>query len=418
MRREITHFACGGGNELPAYRKAVFNKINILLAPTYPILEVNLSALRHNLQLHQSFLLPSTKTMVMVKANAYGSGSVAVGRFLEKQRVDYLGVAFVHEGVTLRKAGIQLPILVLNPAETAFGTMLEFGLEPEIYSLGLLKEFLSFVKSKKRPSPAAGKFLIHLKLDTGMHRLGFEESDLEKLNALLTANNKTITVRSIFSHLAATEAVAHDDFTKNQIAFFNKMYKILAKELGYCPLRHVLNSGGIVRFPTFQMDMVRLGIGIYGTGPSGKIQKELQTVNTLKAAVSQIKKIKKGQTVGYGRAGAAKENMRIATLNIGYADGLPRKAGNGRFSVLINGQKAPTFGNVCMDMTMVDISKIKKVRAGDEALIFGKDGFGNELPVSELAQSMETIPYEIFTSVSARVKRVYMEGQSENLEVF
>lgn len=235
-----------------------------------------------------------------------------------------------------------------------------------------------------------------------MHRLGFEAADIEPMLELM--REAPVVVRTVFSHLAASEAPQHDDFTREQFARFQKMYDQLAAGLGYSPMRHILNSGGIVRFPEQQMEMVRLGIGLYGIDSSGLLQDRLQTVNTLKATVSQIKNVAVGETVGYGRLGKAEQPMRIATISLGYADGLLRRAGNGRFSVLVEGKRAPIIGNVCMDMTMVDVTDIPAATEGCPAILFGKD-----LPVEELAACLGTIPYEIFTTVSERVKRVYVQ---------
>jgi alanine racemase len=380
------------------------------------VLEVDLSALLNNLRVYQSQVGPGTKMMVMVKAGAYGSGSIEVAKLLEFENVDYLGVAYADEGVELRKAGIQLPILVMNPEEATFEALVRYRLEPEIYSLSLLRNYFDFLKNnhesritnhESRVTSHESRITnphsaIHLKLDTGMHRLGFEAADMAPLLELM--REAPVVVRTVFSHLAASEAPQHDDFTREQFARFQKMYDQLAAGLGYSPMRHILNSGGIVRFPEQQMEMVRLGIGLYGIDSSGLLQDRLQTVNTLKATVSQIKNVAVGETVGYGRLGKAERPMRIATISLGYADGLLRRAGNGRFSVLVEGKRAPIIGNVCMDMTMVDVTDIPAATEGCPAILFGKD-----LPVEELAACLGTIPYEIFTTISERVKRVYVQ---------
>lgn len=372
------------------------------------VLEVNLSALLHNLRVYQSHLRPGTEMMVMVKASAYGSGSVQVAKLLEFQQVDYLSVAYADEGVELREAGIQLPIMVLNPEEATFDSLLRYRLEPEIYSLGLLNRFISFLEEN-----GGGRTVnVHLKLDTGMHRLGFEKKELAELLQSPIASesgNQPVTVKSIFTHLAASESSTHDEFSNRQIEQFERMYERIASALGYRPMRHVLNSGGIVRFPEKQMEMVRLGIGLYGIDSSGLVQEKLQTVNTLRATVSQVKKVAQGETVGYGRKGIADSEMTIATISIGYADGLLRRSGNGRFRVLIRGERASIFGAVCMDMTMVDVSHVPDVSVGDEVIVFGESQEGIQLPVQELADCLGTIPYEIFTSISERVKRVYVQ---------
>lgn len=360
------------------------------------ILEIDLNALVLNLNVYNSFLRPETKVIAMVKASAYGSGSIEVAKLLEFQKVDYFAVAYTDEGVELRKAGIKLPILVLNPEEATFETLEKQNLEPEIYSLELLEKFIQHFSNKK------SRVLTHLKLDTGMRRLGFEEKDLGKLISILK-KNKHIKIQSIFSHLAVSEDKAHDNFTKTQVRRFQKMYNKICSELKISPMQHILNTSGINRFPQYQMDMVRLGIGLYGIDGSKTIENQLQKVHTLKATISQIKNIKKGETIGYGRKGKAKKTTRIATISIGYADGLMRSAGNGNFSVLIQGKRAETIGNICMDMCMVDVTEIQEAATGDEVIIFGKNP-----AVEELAIAMGTIPYEIFPTISARVKRVYL----------
>ncbi|MCC6726741.1 MAG: bifunctional UDP-N-acetylmuramoyl-tripeptide:D-alanyl-D-alanine ligase/alanine racemase, partial [Saprospiraceae bacterium] len=414
---------------LKGARQFEFERIANRLAIKFhkTVLEVNLSALLNNLRVYQSQLGPGTKMMVMVKAGAYGSGSAEVAKLLEFQNVDYLGVAYADEGVELRKAGIQLPILVMNPEEATFEALVRYRLEPEIYSLSLLRNFYAFLENhfaqQNTPNgqsihplggtgnpPQTGKqaaINIHVKFDTGMHRLGFEEADIEPLLELLLKESEsrpTVLVKTVFSHLAASEAPQHDDFTRQQFARFQKMYEHLVGGLGYSPMRHILNSGGIVRFAEQQMEMVRLGIGLYGVDSSGLLQDRLQTVNTLKATISQIKNVAMGETVGYGRLGKAERPMRIATISLGYADGLLRRAGNGRFSVLVEGKRAPLIGNVCMDMTMVDVTDIPEATEGGPVVVFGKD-----LPVQELATCLGTIPYEIFTTISERVKRVYVQ---------
>ena len=360
------------------------------------VLEVDLNALIHNLRLFSSRLQSGTKMMAMVKASAYGSGSVEVARLLEFHQVDYLAVAYADEGVELRKAGIQLPILVLNPETASFDTIISHRLEPELYNISLLRQFLSFLGKKRKVN-------IHLKIDTGMHRLGFESSDVEELIKVLKPYKK-VKVASIFSHLAASDVPEHDRFTKKQIAAFEKIYDSISGQIGYKPTRHILNSSGIIRFPQYQMEMVRLGIGLYGVDGSAEIQDQLEVVNSLKATISQIKKVKARETVGYNRSGKIHKAKRIATISIGYADGLPRAASNGNHKVYINGQLAPIIGNVCMDMCMIDVSHIPEAHEGAEVEIFGI-----HLPVENLAQSLNTIPYEIFTGISTRVKRIYFQ---------
>lgn len=359
------------------------------------VLEINLSALVHNLNAYRRLLAPGVRMMAMVKASGYGSGSAEVAKLLEFHKVDYLGVAYADEGIELRQAGVRLPILVLNPEPASFDALHRYRLEPEVYSLALLEQLFQFAGKDKELS-------IHLKLDTGMHRLGFEPKDVPVLTEWLK-KHPNIHVKSVFSHLSASDAPGHDAFTHQQATAFTAMYEPIQEALGYRPLRHIANTGGIVRFPQYHFDMVRLGIGLYGIDPGG-LQERLQVVNTLKATISQIKELMPGETVGYNRNGPVTRPSRIATISIGYADGLPRLAGNGRYAVLLHRKKAPTIGNVCMDMTMIDVTDIPEAREGDEVIIFGE-----HLPVQELAACLQTIPYEVFTSVAERVKRVYWQ---------
>ncbi len=383
---------------LKGARQFEFEKIANRLAQKNhkTVLEIDLNALVHNLNVYSQLLKPDTKMMIMVKAAAYGSGSSEVARLLEFQKVDYLAVAYADEGVQLRKAGIQLPIMVLNPEEATFDSLLRYKLEPEIYSLSLFNQLVQYLSIDQKIS-------VHLKLDTGMRRLGFEEKDIVDLCSFLKGNPK-IYVKSIFSHLAASENPAHDDFTKKQAEKFLTFYDKIATTLGYQPIRHLLNSNGIVRFPQYQWEMVRLGIGLYGIDDSAIIQRQLERVHTLKATISQIREVQAGTTIGYGRSGKIDETKRIATISIGYADGFLRNAGNGNYKVLIRGKQASTIGNICMDMTMVDLSNIPEAGEDDEVIIFGKN-----LPVEELANCMETIPYEVFTNLSERIKRIYFQ---------
>ncbi len=361
------------------------------------VMEINLDALRHNLAAYTRRLSPNTKMLVMVKASAYGSGSAEVAKLLAYNKVDYLGVAYTDEAVALRKEGVKLPILVLNPEESTFHALLRYDIEPEVYCLSQLKRLLPYMEQSQKP------LLIHLKLDTGMHRLGFEKEDIAELTSILLSQKKLL-VQSIFSHLAATDAAEHDDFTKQQVAAFLNMYEQIVTAIGYRPLRHVCNTGGIARFPEYHFDMVRLGIGVYGVDSSSEMQAELQVVNTLKTTISQIKNIPKGESIGYSRRGVATQDLRIATIGIGYADGLLRSAGNGRYAVAIGHQFAPIIGNVCMDMCMLDITALEDVKEGDEVIVFGESP-----SVETLANATQTIAYEVFTNISERVKRVYFK---------
>jgi alanine racemase len=356
------------------------------------VLEINLDALSHNLNFYRNKLKNGAKIMCMVKSHAYGAGILEVAHLLQFHRVDYLSVAYVDEGVLLRENGISLPIMVLNPSPQTFDKLSLYQLEPEIYSLGMLNSYLEYIDNK----PA----VIHLALDTGMHRLGFVEQDLDEMINIIRSKNN-LKIASIFSHLVGADEDKFNHFSQEQINLFQEMATKIESGLGYKTIKHILNSAGIVRFPKAQFDMVRLGIGLYGIEATGAEQEGLQTVGTLKTIISQIKEIKKGETVGYSRKGKANNDITIATIAIGYGDGFNRKFSNGVGHVLIKGQAAPIIGNVCMDMCMVDITNID-AKEGDEVIIFGKD-----LSINQLADAIDTIPYEILTNVSERVKRVF-----------
>jgi Alr-MurF fusion protein len=358
------------------------------------ILEVNLDALSHNLNFYRSFLKPQTKVMVMVKAFAYGSGSFEVANLLQFHRVDYLAVAYADEGVALRERGISLPVMVMNPSYQTFDKMFQYNMEPELYNFKILREYLEFLTLNAISSK------IHIKIDTGMHRLGFEEKDIPELISLLK-NNTRVTVASIFTHLAGADEEVHNEFTLAQISMFKKIASDIEDKLAYKTIKHVLNSAGIVRFPDAQMDMIRLGIGLYGVEANGLKQGNIETVGTLKTIISQIKLVKAGESVGYSRKGKADRDIKIATIAIGYADGYDRRFSGGKGKVLIKGKLCPIIGNVCMDMSMVDITGID-ASEGDEVIVFGKD-----LPIYKIAEEIGTIPYEILTNVSERVKRVF-----------
>ena len=374
------------------------------------VLEVNLDALSHNLQHYRRQLQPGTQLMVMVKAFAYGAGSYEVASLLEFQRADYLAVAYADEGIALREAGISLPIMVMNAAPDSFDLLRRYRLEPEIYSFELLDEYLAtFATAEVAEAPASHSPLpappIHLKLDTGMRRLGFDEADLPALLARLRTHAAHLPVASVMTHLAAADEPAHDDFTQAQLAAFRRMAAAIEAVLGHPVLKHALNSAGILRFPEAQFDMVRLGIGLYGVDASNTADPAaLRPVSQLRTTISQIKTLPAGHTVGYGRRGPATGGeRRIATLAIGYADGYDRRFGNGAGTVLIHGQPAPLVGSVCMDMCMVDVTEIPLARAGDVVLLFGAG-----LPLPALAACIGTIAYELLTNVSERVKRVFV----------
>ncbi len=358
-------------------------------------LEINLDAVSHNLNVYRSYLDPGTRLMVMVKALAYGTGSIEVANLLEFHHVDYLGVAYTDEGMTLRKNGISLPIMIMNPSLDSLENISGFRLEPEVYSLRLLKAIDAFTRSRKKT------LKIHIKIDTGMHRLGFQDHELDEMTDILKSNNHLV-LTSVFSHLAGADELTHDFFTHHQAHLFRQAVQYIKEKLGINFISHLANSAAIIRFPEYHFDMVRLGIGVYGTDASGKIFSELKPIGTLKTTISQIMKVKKGESIGYGRKGIVKRNSIIATIAIGYADGYSRSFSNGAGKVFVNGKLAPTVGNVCMDMTMIDITDIP-AEEGDEVIIFGK-----ELPLHHLAEAIHTIPYEILTSVSDRVKRIYV----------
>ena len=359
------------------------------------VLEINLNAISHNLNFYKSKLNPETKLMVMVKAFGYGNGGFEIAKLLSHHKVDYLGVAFADEGIALRTAGISLPIMVMNPESTSFSSIIQHQLEPEIYSIKGLTAFLKIAEQKKLKN-----FPIHIKLDTGMHRLGFEEENVPELISKLKENN-TVEVKSILSHLAASDDMKHIDFTLSQIKLFEKLASAISKELNIKPILHTLNTSGISNFPQAQLDMVRLGIGLYGVSNDEDEQKLLENVGTLKSIISQIRTIQAGESVGYSRRFIADKPTKIATIPIGYADGISRHWGNGVGYVLIKNKKAPIVGSICMDMLMVDVSEID-CKEGSEVILFGEN-----LSVSFIAKQLTTIPYEIMTSISQRVKRVF-----------
>lgn len=356
------------------------------------VMEVDLTALVHNLNYFKSKLKPGTRLMVMVKALAYGSGSIEVANLLQYHKVDYLGVAYADEGVELRKNNIRTPIMVMNPTEEGFYAMLNFNLEPELYSFSVLRAFILFLNGRT--------WKIHLKIDTGMNRLGFEEDEVLELINVLT-QHPNIQVASIFTHLSGSDEAALDDFSRAQVKSFMQEAEKISAALGYSPLLHVLNTPGILRFPEYQLDMVRLGIGLYGVDPTTR-QHTLKPVNALKTLISQIRTVKAGETVGYGRRGKADKDLKIGTIAIGYADGYSRAFSRGVGEVLVRGKRASVIGNVCMDMTMIDLTNIDATE-GDEVIIFGE-----ALTVDELAAKINTIPYEILTSTSERVRRIFV----------
>lgn len=359
------------------------------------VLEVNLDALVHNLNYFRTYLKPTTQVIAMVKAAGYGSGALEIAKTLQTHACDAVAVAVADEGVELRHGGITLPILVMNPEFGSFSTIFEHKLEPEIYSFKLLDAFI-----REAEREGVDNYPIHIKFDTGMHRLGFEEHDLPLLINRLKGQ-ESLRVRSVFSHLAGSDEASLDGYTHIQLELFERMANQLSAAFQHRILRHILNSAGIERYPDHQYDMVRLGIGLYGV--SAVKGSPVKNVSSLKTTILQIRHLEAGQSVGYSRKALLTRPSRIATLPIGYADGLDRHLGNGVGEVVINGHRAPIIGNVCMDACMVDVTDIQ-AEEGDDVLVFGES-----LPLAEVATKLGTIPYEILTSVSNRVKRVYYQ---------
>lgn len=362
------------------------------------ILEVNLTSIVHNLKQYQQLLLPSTRIMVMVKAFSYGSGGYEIANILQFHKVDYLAVAYTDEGVELRKSGIHLPIMVMNPEVNSFAALTAHHLEPELFSFPILRHFQEHLASE-----GLQHYPVHIKIDTGMHRLGFEPTE-SKLLANTLSHNNLLRVQSVFSHLAGSEDPSMDEFTRHQAEQYLAVCHVLESHLPYRFLKHLANSAAIKRHPSLHFDMVRLGIGLYGVDSTGSEMPGLKEAATLKTTIAQIKHIPAGETVGYSRKGTIKKDSIVATIRIGYADGFRRSFSNGNGYVLIRGQVAPVIGNVAMDMTMVDITDIPGVTEEDTVIIFGE-----ELSVSILAAQAGTIPYEIMTGISQRVLRVYFE---------
>lgn len=379
---------------LKGARQFEFEKINALLEKRVheTVFEINLNALTHNLNVYKQLLGKKVKIMAMVKAFSYGTGSYEIAKTLAFNQVDYLAVAYADEGVVLRKAGINTPIMVMNTEKSSIDLLLKHNLEPTVYNITILNDVINAANGQELG--------IHIELDSGMKRLGFDATQVETLLAILNANTN-IQVKSIMSHLAASEAVEHDAFTLEQIAKFEKVSGNIMAHFSYPILRHCLNSAGIVRFKNAQFDMVRLGIGLYGIDPAIAIQNQLQQIGTLKTVISQIRHISPNESIGYGRRGHVLKPSRIAIVALGYADGLDRKLSNGNGYMLVNNKRAPIIGNICMDMTMIDVTEIT-CEEGNEVIVFGA-----EPSITDLAEQLQTIPYEILTSISHRVKRVY-----------
>lgn len=382
---------------LKGARKYHFEKIAALIQERVheTVMEVDLDAVVHNFNRYKSRLKPGVKLVCMVKANAYGAGAVEIAKTLQYHRCDYLAVAVTEEGVLLRNEGITLPVIVLNPEVNGFEELFTYELEPELYNFRILNAFIR--EAERR---GITDYSVHLKIDTGMHRLGFLAEELPEVLKVFNSQ-KGLKVRSLFSHLAASESWIFDDFTRRQIETFQRATAIIEDALHYPVFKHILNSAGIERFPDAQYDMARLGIGLYGVSP-GQMN-GLKNVCTLKTSILQIKSVHSYETIGYGRKEKLNRDARIATIRIGYADGLDRQFGNRKGEVLINGHLAPIVGSVCMDLCMVDVTDIP-AEEGDTVTLFGA-----KPSVVDLTERIGTIPYEILTSVSPRVKRIYIK---------
>jgi len=358
------------------------------------VLEIDLGALKHNYTHLRSKLKKETKFLGVVKAFAYGSDAVQIAKKLEVLGIDYFAVAYVDEGIALRKSGIKTPILVLHPLPASFEKLIKHCLEPSLYSPKILDEFL-----KTAQKGGQKHYPVHLKFNTGLNRLGFSENDVEFISAKLNQRDE-IRVVSIFSHLAASEDLNEKQFTKNQIGSFQKISKEITEKFSHKPFRHLLNTSGIINYPEAQFDMVRSGIGLYGFGNESKVDAELKPVATLKTVISQLHKIEPGESVGYNRGFVSNGPRITATLPVGHADGIGRQYGNGNAYVTIGGKKTYVVGNICMDMIMVDVTGID-CKAGDEVIIFGADQ-----TAEHMAKGANTISYELLTGISQRVKRI------------
>ena len=379
-------------------RRFGFDSITELLVKKVheTILEVNLSGVVKNLNFYRSFMRPETKLVCMIKADAYGAGAVEIAKTLQDHRVDYLAVAVADEGVTLRKNGITSNIMIMNPEMSAFKTMFDYDLEPEVYSFRLLDALI-----REAQKEGISNFPVHIKLDTGMHRLGFDPmQDMPELIDRLKSQSALIP-RSVFSHFVGSDSDSFDDFSAEQFRLFCHGSELLCKAFPHKILRHIDNSAGIEHFPERQLDMCRLGLGLYGY--DSRDNSMINNVTTLKTTILQIHDLKAGETVGYSRRGTLERDSRIAAIPIGYADGLNRRLGNRHCHCLVNGKEAEYVGNICMDVAMIDVTDID-CHEGDQVIIFGE-----ELPVTVLSDAMETIPYEVLTGISNRVKRVYYQ---------
>ena len=361
------------------------------------VLEINLNSIIHNINVHKSLLKPETKMMAMVKAYSYGLGGYEIAEFLQHHHIDYLGVAYADEGIDLRKNGITTPIMVMNPEQHSYNSIIDYNLEPEIYSFRVLQLFNEQLLHKG----IQRKYPIHLKLETGMHRLGFKTDELENLLEKLKTMN--VKVKSIFSHLSSADDENEKIYTLQQFKIFTDNSEKLIKSLQYQPIRHILNTSGIVKYPEFQFEMVRIGIGMVGISADPEIKKQLRNAVTFKTVISQISKVEKGDSIGYNRKFIVDRPSYIATIPVGYADGIPRLIGNQIGKVGIHKKLFPIVGNICMDMMMINIDD-EIVNEGEEVIIFNKNP-----SLEEFAIYCNTIPYEVLTSISRRVKRIYIK---------
>ena len=360
------------------------------------VLEIDLKALKHNFEYLKSKLQPSTKFLAVVKAFAYGSDAIEIASYLQNLSVDYFAVAYTNEGIALREAGITKPILVLHPQTVNFKALIANCLEPSIYNSKILNEFVTIASAEKQSD-----YPIHVKFNTGLNRLGFSENEVDSIISKLKVS-KAVKVKSVFSHLAASEDLNEKAFTLNQIETFKNITENFTRQVGYKPILHMSNTSGVLNYPEAHFDMVRCGIGLYGFGNSDKENKHLKPIATLKTIISQIHTIEQGDSVGYNRAFKSDALLRTATLPVGHADGIGRQYGNGKGFVTINGAKAQIIGNVCMDMIMVDITNID-CKEGDEVIVFGKNHTANTF-----SATANTISYEIITAISQRVKRLIL----------
>lgn len=361
------------------------------------VLEINLKALKHNFQHLKSKLNNDTKFLAVVKAFAYGSDACEIANYLQDLNVDYFAVAYINEGIALRDAGITKPILVLHPQAVNFKTLINYCLEPSLYNAKILNEFIAVASAEKQTD-----YPVHIKFNTGLNRLGFWENDVDYITSELK-ETKAVKATSIFSHLAASEDLNEQNFTLSQIEAFKLISKNFISTIGYKPMLHLCNTSGILNYPNAHFDMVRSGIGLYGFGNSEKENKHLKPIASLKTIISQIHNIEKGESVGYNRAYKSEAFLKTATLPIGHADGIGRQYGNGKGFVIINGKKASIVGNVCMDMIMVNVTNID-CKEGDEVIVFD-----SKTTAEHLAETTNTISYEIITAISQRVKRIFIK---------